>query len=29
MQGLEVSAMIEWTIDKNGEGPMKAYMNLG
>lgn len=29
MQGLEVSAMIEWTIDKNGEGPMKAFMNLG
>ena len=29
MQGLEVAAMIEWTIDKNGDGPMKAFMNLG
>jgi regulator of protease activity HflC (stomatin/prohibitin superfamily) len=29
MQGLEVSAMIEWTVDKEGEGPMKAYKNLG
>ena len=29
MQGIEVAAMIEWTIDKDGEGPMKAYKNLG
>ena len=28
-QGLEVSAMIEWTVDKDGDGPMKAYKNLG
>ena len=24
MQGVEVKSMIEWTIDRNGEGPMKA-----
>lgn len=29
MQGIEVAAMIEWTVDKMGEGPMKAYKNLG
>ena len=29
MQGLEVSAMIEWTVDKEGDGPMKAFKNLG
>jgi flotillin len=29
MQGLEVSSMIEWTVDKEGEGPMKAFKNLG
>lgn len=28
MQGIEVSSMIEWTIDREGEGPMKAYKNL-
>ena len=28
MQGIEVSSMIEWTIDKKGEGPMKAFKNL-
>ena len=28
MQGVEVSSMIEWTIDKKGEGPMKAFKNL-
>ena len=25
---LVVNSMIEWTVDKNGEGPMKAYKNL-
>ena len=29
MQGLEVSAMIVWTINRTGDGPMKAYKNLG
>lgn len=29
MQGLEVSTMVEWVIDKNDEGPMKAFKNLG
>ena len=29
MQGLEVSAMIVWTINRIGDGPMKAYKNLG
>lgn len=29
MQGLEVSTMVEWTIDREGDGPMKAYKNLG
>ena len=29
MQGLEVSTMLEWTIDREGEGPMKAFKNLG
>jgi hypothetical protein len=29
MQGLEVSTMLEWTVDKEGEGPMKAFKNLG
>ena len=28
IQGVEVKSMIEWTVDKNGEGPMKAYKNL-
>jgi len=28
MQGVQVSSMIEWTVDKNGQGPMKAYQNL-
>jgi len=28
MQGVEVSSMIEWTIDRDGEGPMKAFKNL-
>jgi uncharacterized membrane protein YqiK len=29
MQGLEVSAMIVWTINRDGDGPMKAFKNLG
>lgn len=29
MQGLEVSAMIVWQIFREGDGPMKAYKNLG
>lgn len=29
MQGLEVSAMIVWQIYREGDGPMKAYKNLG
>jgi regulator of protease activity HflC (stomatin/prohibitin superfamily) len=29
MQGLEVSAMIVWTINRTADGPMKAYKNLG
>lgn len=29
MQGLRVSAMIVWTINREGDGPMKAYKNLG
>jgi len=28
MQGVEVSSMIEWTIDKKGDGPLKALKNL-
>ena len=28
MQGIEVCSMIEWTVDRNGEGPMKAFKNL-
>jgi regulator of protease activity HflC (stomatin/prohibitin superfamily) len=29
MCGLEVSAMICWTINKTDDGPMRAYINLG
>jgi hypothetical protein len=29
MSGLEVSAMICWTINRDNDGPMKAYKNLG
>lgn len=29
MQGLEVSAMIVWTIFREEDGPMKAFKNLG
>lgn len=29
MSGLEVSAMICWTVNREGEGPMRAYINLG
>jgi len=29
MSGVEVSAMICWTINRVGDGPMKAYTNLG
>ena len=28
MQGIEVCSMIEWTVDRDGEGPMKAFKNL-
>ena len=28
MQGVQVASMIEWTIDREGEGPMKAFKNL-
>ena len=29
MSGLEVSAMICWTINKEGDGPLRAYTYLG
>jgi len=29
MQGLEVSGMIVWSIWREGDGPMKAFKNLG
>jgi len=29
MQGVKVSGMIIWTINKVGEGPFNAYKNLG
>lgn len=29
MSGVEVSAMICWTINREGDGPLKAYTNLG
>ena len=29
MSGLEVSAMICWSVNREGDGPMKAYKNLG
>jgi len=29
MQGLEVSAMIVWTIFREDDGPMRAFKNLG
>ena len=29
MSGLEVSAMICWTINKMGDGPLRAYTYLG
>ena len=29
MSGLEVSAMICWSVNREGNGPMKAYKNLG
>ena len=28
MQGIEVASMIEWTVEKEGEGPMKAFKHL-
>jgi len=28
MQGIQLNSMIEWTIDKNGNGPLKAFQNL-
>ena len=29
MQGIKVSGMLVWTIYREGDGPMKAYKNLG
>jgi flotillin len=29
MSGLEVSAMICWTVNREAEGPLRAYINLG
>jgi len=29
MSGLEVSAMICWVVNRQGYGPMKAYVSLG
>ena len=29
MQGLELKAMIVWTINRVGDGPLKAYKYLG
>jgi hypothetical protein len=28
MQGVQVNSMLEWTVDREGLGPMKAYQNL-
>ena len=28
MQGIEVTSMIEWTVDREGEGPFKAFKNF-
>ena len=28
MQGVQVNSMLEWTVDKLGNGPMKAFQNL-
>lgn len=28
MQGVQVNSMLEWTIDREGNGPMKAFQNL-
>ena len=29
MQGIEVRGMLVWTINRTGDGPWKAYKNLG
>lgn len=29
MSGLEVSSMICWVVNREGDGPMKAYVTLG
>jgi len=29
MQGVSVSGMIVWSINRQGDGPFKAYQNLG
>ena len=29
MQGVQVSGMIVWSINRNGDGPFNAYKNLG
>ena len=28
IQGVEVKSMIEWTVDREGDGPMRAFKNL-
>ena len=29
MQGIKVTGMLVWTINREGDGPLKAYKNLG
>ncbi len=29
MQGIKVSGMLVWSIYREGDGPMKAFKNLG
>ena len=29
MQGVQVNSMLEWCVDRDGNGPMKAFQNLG
>jgi len=28
MQGVQVNSMLEWSVDREGKGPMKAFQNL-
>ena len=28
MQGVQVNSMLEWSVDREGSGPMKAFQNL-